>query len=265
MFLKLLQIFFDLIYPLGSNVCLNETFDRRSFTRPGLMNAIFDKDISPIPGQSNATFRKDERSPPIGLNQIGDAGVDSTYLKDDAFVLNDTYKKESSAVNVTFNKDAVNAAFNKDTINATFSKDAMKMTFHKDNSVISNGVNNTFDLQTSSGLASANETFEIRPQAIVNSTFEVRNQVGVNSTFVTRQSNDGGRKLSEDRLSSTSSNFSNHRLSRDSSHDLIDEDRLSTASESSASHRLNDVGDVQHIARLQEESKYNATSDLTEI
>ena len=47
-----------------------------------------------------------------------------------------------------------------------------------------------------------------------------------------------------------------HRLSRDSSHDLLDDaDRLSTTSESSVSHRLNDVGDVQHIARMQEESK----------
>jgi hypothetical protein len=55
------------------------------------------------------------------------------------------------------------------------------------------------------------------------------------------------------KIDSSSDHF--RRLSRDSSHDLVDEDRLSTASESSASHRLNDVGDVQQIARMQEESE----------
>lgn len=96
----------------------------------------------------------------------------------------------------------------------------------------------------------------------LNNTFEARSNSGsANATFEIRPSIADGRKLSEDRLSSTSSNdhFPSahvHRLSRDSSHDLLDDDRLSTTSESSASHRLNDVGDVQHIARMQEESEY---------
>ena len=45
------------------------------------------------------------------------------------------------------------------------------------------------------------------------------------------------------------------RFSRDSS-EMLDDDRISLASsDNSTSHRLNDVGDVQNLARLQEESK----------
>ncbi|CAB4064865.1 SLAIN1_2 [Lepeophtheirus salmonis] len=62
--------------------------------------------------------------------------------------------------------------------------------------------------------------------------------------------------MSEDRLSSSSIPADgNMCLSREesSSHGELD-DALSTTSDSSVSHRLNDVGDVQHIAKLQEES-----------
>jgi len=75
------------------------------------------------------------------------------------------------------------------------------------------------------------------------------------------------RKMSEDRLSSTSSSCdggASNRLSRESSQDILveDIDRLSTTSamsESSVSHRLNDVQDVQDIARMQEESLKHST------
>ena len=68
---------------------------------------------------------------------------------------------------------------------------------------------------------------------------------GLNSTFTRNKSFD----LIE--------RSSRRRYSRGSSHDGMEaeDDRLSTTSDSSLSHQLNDVGDVQQIARIQEESK----------
>ena len=40
-------------------------------------------------------------------------------------------------------------------------------------------------------------------------------------------------------------------------HSQDNDDRLSSTSDSSVSHRLNDLGDVQHLARMQEESELN--------
>ena len=58
--------------------------------------------------------------------------------------------------------------------------------------------------------------------------------------------------------------------SRSSSQDNDLEDRLSSTSDSSMSHRLNDLGDVQNLARMQEESKLkkqcgNSQNFLTEF
>jgi len=81
-----------------------------------------------------------------------------------------------------------------------------------------------------------------------NRTFEVNSEeggggsggAGCTATFTRRKMSDGVGK----------------RFSRESSQDghLMDDDRFSSTSDSSVSHRLNDVGDVQQLARMQEES-----------
>ena len=53
--------------------------------------------------------------------------------------------------------------------------------------------------------------------------------------------------------------------SRSSSQDNDLEDRLSSTSDSSMSHRLNDLGDVQHLARMQEESKCTICNSLLDV
>ena len=53
--------------------------------------------------------------------------------------------------------------------------------------------------------------------------------------------------------------------SRSSSQDNDLEDRLSSTSDSSMSHRLNDLGDVQHLARMQEESKCTVCNSLLDV
>ena len=102
------------------------------------------------------------------------------------------------------------------------------------------GLNSTFTkgaspLQHRAGL---NSTFQKSPHN--NATFDLGS--AANATFeVINRDSPAGKVIVKD--------------SRSSSQDIDLEDRLSSTSESSMSHRLNDLGDVQHLARMQEESK----------
>jgi len=141
-------------------------------------------------------------------------------------------------------------------VNTTFDKvkpsESKNLTFNNCDDE-SNVLNGTFDKVSTP----VNSTFN-RGSAL-NSTFS---KPGLNTTFEKLPLPGEQRKMSEDRLSSSSS--TSNRLSRESSQDLLveDLDRLSTTSamsESSASHRLNDVQDVQDLARLQEENLKHST------
>ena len=106
----------------------------------------------------------------------------------------------------------------RETLNSTFSK-GLNSTFNKG----TKGLNSTYQKMTPP-TQSQNATFDVSPN---NATFDISpyDVKGVKG-------------------------------SRSSSQDNDLEDRLSSTSDSSMSHRLNDLGDVQHLARMQEESKY---------
>jgi len=166
----------------------------------------------------------DDDGPELGLDQleISDVGPELSSK------VNSTFDKNgeggTSRTNLTYN----NCDEQSNLLNGTFDK-------------VSTPLNSTFNRGTT-----------------LNSTFS--KPAGMNTTF--EKGPNDQRKMSEDRLSSSSS--ASNRLSRESSQDLLveDLDRLSTTSamsESSASHRLNDVQDVQDLARLQEENLKHST------
>ena len=158
--------------------------------------------------------------------------MNATFEKQNAtFDRNDTTFDRQNATfdrqNATFERQ--NATFDRQ--NATF--DRQNATFDRQNATYDRQ-NATYDRQNAT-YDRQNATFG------VNRTFEVDSPPALSSTFTRRKLSEGG--------------ASNHRCSRESSQDHLDDDRLSTTSDSSVSHRLNDVGDVQHLAKLQEESK----------
>ena len=112
-------------------------------------------------------------------------------------------------------------------------------------------LNATFDkqhLNATFGVEAANNrTFEVNEED--SGAGSARSGGGVAVGTFTR------RKMSDGVVPTTAG--SRRFSSRESSQDghLMDEDRFSSTSDSSASHRLNDVGDVQQLARMQEESK----------
>ena len=99
-------------------------------------------------------------------------------------------------------------------------------------------------------------TFSKDSSPALNSTFEIAGQDLVdrhhNGTFNTKPTS----TLSQQHNATFDiSNNATFEVIRNHSQD--NDDRLSSTSDSSVSHRLNDLGDVQHLARMQEESKFS--------
>lgn len=226
-----------------------QQFDPRTFTRPpgakaGAYSLPPEDDDVRIRKSSyhrlNFGTRTGDNNP---LNttfdqlEISDVGADLTY-SDSGEKINSTFNK-TSEISLTNSQCDVE----KNVLNSTFDKVGLK-----------EGLNSTFTRGAS--MQAFNSTFNrTNPEStVMNTTFE-------------KDPPGDHRKMSEDRLSSTSSSCDggvSNRLSRESSQDILveDIDRLSTTSamsESSVSHRLNDVQDVQDIARMQEESLKHST------
>ena len=103
-----------------------------------------------------------------------------------------------------------------------------------------------------------NETLHIDPLADVKceSAADIRQDLDRhhNGTFNTKPTTSASLLHQQHNATFDISNNATFEVIRNHSQD--NDDRLSSTSDSSVSHRLNDLGDVQHLARMQEESKF---------
>ena len=89
---------------------------------------------------------------------------------------------------------------------------------------------------------------------------------GNNGTFTKPTMTSGSQNLTFGQNNATFDISHNATFEVIRNHSQDNDDRLSSTSDSSVSHRLNDLGDVQHLARMQEESElnfYNIAFSLT--
>ena len=120
------------------------------------------------------------------------------------------------------------------------------------------GLNSTFN---KGPIRSLNATFAKDASPALNSTFEIADDVRPdhhNGTFSTKPMTSLLNK--EHNATFDISNNATFEVIRNQDNDI---DRLSSTSDSSVSHRLNDLGDVQHLARMQEESELLSNSIWT--
>jgi len=115
------------------------------------------------------------------------------------------------------------------------------------------GLNSTFNKGPVRRLES---TFSKDSSPALNSTFEIGQDLvdrPHNGTFNTKPTTSSASLLHQQHNATFDiSNNATFEVIRNHSQD--NDDRLSSTSDSSVSHRLNDLGDVQHLARMQEES-----------
>ena len=118
------------------------------------------------------------------------------------------------------------------------------------------GLNSTFNKGPVRRLES---TFSKDSSPALNSTFEIGQDLvdrHHNGTFNTKPTTSSASLLHQQHNATFDiSNNATFEVIRNHSQD--NDDRLSSTSDSSVSHRLNDLGDVQHLARMQEESKFS--------
>jgi len=204
----------------------DDTWKNSTFTRK--MSRI-SRDSSEALDDDRVSLASSDASSSHRLNDVGDV-QNLARLQEESL-------RQSQGLNSTFNKE-VNSTFNKD-VNSTFTKAGRGL-----NSTYQKSPPSNTDLGIGGGLnhhTSNNTTFEVIRDTgtIGNQTFSGGN--GSNGTGSGNGSNQGIKTATS-------------KDSRSSSQDIDLEDRLSSTSDSSMSHRLNDLGDVQHLARMQEES-----------
>lgn len=261
-------------------------FDPRTFTRPSpSRNLTFDKDTADLLANlsldkdddwKNQTFTRkrlsrdssegfdyddhgsvnSDNSTSHRLNDVGDvqtlARLQEESLRD-SLGLNSTFSKGNhlnNALPTTINTTT--------TLNSTYDKGHHQQSTNilgahipsppssGSKSSGNNPLNSTYQKISSS--SQNNTTFEINstssPLLLTNNAADATFDISQNNYHDHHHPNKSGIVSSGNLVKG----------SRSSSQDNDLEDRLSSTSDSSMSHRLNDLGDVQHLARMQEES-----------
>jgi len=245
-----------------SNTSSPSKFDPRTFTRGTSRNLTFEKE-----SVRNLTFDKET------TDLLANLSIDTTKVipdvPDSAPVLDDSWK------NSTFTRKM--SRISRDSSEAL---DDDRLSLASSDTSSSHRLNDVGDVQN---LARLQEE-SLRQSQGLNSTF-TKGGTCLNSTYQkSPPRNDGNGGLGHNNHQNTSNNTTFEVIrdgggggssnsgsnggstghmnlktavgkdSRSSSQDIDLEDRLSSTSDSSMSHRLNDLGDVQHLARMQEES-----------
>jgi len=243
-----------------SNTSSPSKFDPRTFTRGTSRNLTFDKETA-----RNLTFDKET------TDLLANLSIDTSKVNHvpDSAPVDDSWKNSTFTRKMSRISRDSSEALDDDRLSLASSDNSSS---HRLNDV--GDVQNLARLQEESLRQSQglNSTFT-KAGRCLNSTYQksppTNDETGGlghnnhqntsnNTTFeVIRDAGGGGSSNNGSNGGSTTGSHMKTTVgkdSRSSSQDIDLEDRLSSTSDSSMSHRLNDLGDVQHLARMQEES-----------
>ena len=217
-------------------------FDSRTYRKPTPIHhklsehSMLLNNTNPLENITSPSFLADAITPNFGSPITANSTTPAPKM-------NATFDGRRSSTTIP----TLNATFDKGQLNETFEKGQINQTFEKlQNATFEKPQNATFEKPHLDGTYGLTDTSRSSPSPALDETVTIGNRTTpYNATFTRRKPSHEERPP----LDST------RRISKDYSKDSHEEERLSNTSDGSMSHRLNDVGDVQLLAKMQEESK----------